>query len=304
MTQLAIKTKNLTKYFGKKAVVNDLALSVPSGKACGFLGPNGAGKTTTLRMLLGLCRPYTGEISLLGMESPTKIKDINRRVGSLIERPTFYADMSAILNLQIFGNIGSTVSDARIEEVLKLVGLWGEHEKTFASYSTGMAQRLGIAFSLLDDPDLIILDEPTSGLDPRGRANVREIIKKLIAHKEMTVFLSTHLLHEVEEICDWVCIIDEGRLVVQGQVDELLSKENEVFTIKVSEKEDFTAFFSSLDYVNKVTFSPSCYKLQAQKGSAPLLARDIIGKGINLKALIPEDKSLEDFFLKVTGNGV
>ena len=216
--QLAVSTKGLTKRFGDRTVVDRVDLAIPAGSVCGFVGPNGAGKTTTIRMLLGLIRPTAGGGSILGgslAEPPTYL----RKVGALIEAPAFYPQLSGQDNLRALARLGQ-LNLKTVAPALARAGLTARAGDKYRSYSLGMKQRLGIAAALLPDPELLILDEPTNGLDPAGIVEMRGLIRSF-ADDGMTVLVSSHLISEIEQICDYVVMIRAGRLVHQGSVADL-----------------------------------------------------------------------------------
>ena len=219
---MAIVTRGLTKRYGARIAVDGLELQVPHRKVYGFLGPNGSGKTTTLRMLVGLIRPTAGSIEVLG--EPYSWRDRQRlaRTGALIETPAFYPYLSGRDNLRVFGATGPAAARSRPDEVLEAVGLTDRATDKVRTYSLGMRQRLGIAVALLSDPDLLLLDEPANGLDPAGIVAMRELLRYLTGQGK-TVLVSSHILPEVQQLADVVGIIDRGRLVRQGRLDELLS---------------------------------------------------------------------------------
>ncbi len=219
---MAIVTHGLTKRYGPRLAVDGLDLVVPHRKVYGFLGPNGSGKTTTLRMLVGLIRPTAGSIEVLG--EPYSWRDRQRlaRTGALIETPAFYPYLSGRDNLRVFGATGPAASHSRPDEVLEAVGLTDRAKDKVRTYSLGMRQRLGIALALLSDPDLLLLDEPANGLDPAGIVAMRELLRYLTSQGK-TVLVSSHILPEVQQLADVVGIIDRGRLVRQGRLDELLT---------------------------------------------------------------------------------
>ena len=219
---LALSTANLKKSYGKQVALAGLNLEVPSGVVYGFLGPNGAGKTTTMRLLTGLIRPDSGSITMLGQPFTHSRRDILHEVGSLIESPSFYPHLSARANLRASGATGRAVSRARVEELLELVGLRDRAGDRVSRYSLGMKQRLGIAVALLNDPKLLLLDEPANGLDPVGIVGLRDTLKALAASGK-TILISSHILPEVQQMADIVGIVAEGRLVVQGPLEELLA---------------------------------------------------------------------------------
>ncbi|MGO4188180.1 ABC transporter ATP-binding protein [Pseudarthrobacter sp. TAF60_1] len=221
---LTIETRGLTKRFGRQVAVNDVDLAVPHGAVFGFLGPNGSGKTTTIRMLLGLAAASAGTVSVLGMPMPHRLQEVLPRVGALVEGPAFYPFLSGTANLHRFdaasryGTPGTR--NARVAAALERVGLSHAAGKRVHAYSLGMKQRLGIANALLSPRELLVLDEPTNGLDPQGTREVRSLVRSLAADGA-TVFVSSHLLAEVEQICTHAAIMSAGRLVAQGPLEEL-----------------------------------------------------------------------------------
>jgi ABC-2 type transport system ATP-binding protein len=217
---IILKTEHLTKKFGKILAVSDLNLQIEEGEVFGFLGPNGSGKSTTIGMVLGLIAPTSGRIELFGRDIRGDLSSVWPWVGVAMENPPFYPYLSGWDNLKIFSQILGNNGSSRIEEVLDTVKLSSRAKHKFGTYSQGMKQRLAIAYALLSDPKFLILDELTNGLDPVGMNEVRELILKL---KEggVTIFLSSHLLSEVEQVCECVGIIKEGRLITQGRVDDL-----------------------------------------------------------------------------------
>jgi len=218
--ETALRTVNLTKQYGKRTVVNNLNLEVKRGEIFGFLGPNGAGKTTTIRMALGLISANSGHVEVLGKNVVTERAHVLPRVGALIETPALYLYLSGRNNLRAIGSALGGVPDQRIEEVLELVGLRARQKDRVKTYSLGMKQRLGIAIALLHDPDLLILDEPTNGMDPAGIVEMRDLMHRL-ASQGKTIFISSHLLTEVQQICTRVAIISLGKLIVESSIAEL-----------------------------------------------------------------------------------
>jgi ABC-2 type transport system ATP-binding protein len=232
---MAVTTEGLTKRYGPRLAVDALSLEVPAGVAAGFIGPNGAGKTTTMAMLLGLVRPTAGSGTVLGagLEEPASYL---ARVGALIESPAFWPGLSGIENLRALATLGG--HDARrIPEVLALVGLDARGSDRFGQYSFGMKQRLGIAAALLGDPALLVLDEPTNGLDPAGISEMREFIRA-VADGERTVLVSSHILSELEQVCDWLIVIDEGSLVYQGPAQGFLGESGTVIALAPERLDD------------------------------------------------------------------
>lgn len=218
--ELSIKTNGLTKQYGKRRAVDNLSLAVPKGVIAGFVGPNGAGKTTTLRMLLGLVKPSRGTGNVLG-SSLERPKAYLHKVGALIEGPAFYPTLSGYDNLKVQAILGNH-DVSTIPSLLQQVGLGSRGGDRYKTYSLGMRQRLGIAAALLGDPQLLILDEPANGLDPAGIRDMRELLRS-IGKDDRTVLVSSHLLAEVQQICDWLIVIDQGKQVFQGKTEDLLA---------------------------------------------------------------------------------
>ena len=226
-----IVTNRLTKVFGRLVAVNDLHLEVRRGDVFGFLGPNGSGKTTTIRMLLGLIRPTAGRAILFGMDNAYQLSAILQRVGAIVETPVFYPYLSGLDNLRVTaassGMMSGSSNDKRLAEVLEIVELRSYEKLLYSKFSLGMKQRLGIAAALLTDPELVLLDEPTNGLDPAGVIEIRRLIQRLSALGK-TIFLSSHILHEVQQVCNRVGILQKGNMIKQGNVDELLREGEQV----------------------------------------------------------------------------
>src|SRR3954463_15221772 len=229
-----IETRGLTKRFGQRTAVDGVDLVIPAGAAFGFLGPNGAGKTTLIRTLLGLTQPTSGEISLLGLPQPAKRAEALARVGAIVEEPRFHPHLTGHENLTIVAAARDRAADARITDALERVGLTARANDRGKTSSLGMRQRLGIARCLIADPALLILDEPMNGLDPAGILEMRRLIRAFV-EEGRTVFLSSHLLDEVEKTCDRVAIVDEGRVIVQGPVGEIAARGEPTVLVEVDD---------------------------------------------------------------------
>jgi ABC-2 type transport system ATP-binding protein len=219
---MAVVIRGLVKRYGRQPALTGLDINVPRGRVYGFLGPNGSGKTTTLRLLVGLLRPDAGEIELLGRRYTWRERQMLFRVGSLIETPSFYPYLSGRENLQVLAAAGPPTPARRVDEVIDYVGLRDRAASAVDTYSLGMKQRLGIAAAMLSDPELLLLDEPANGLDPAGMVAMRETLRWFAGHGK-TVLISSHLLHEVEQLADVVGIIDRGRILREGPLSELLA---------------------------------------------------------------------------------
>jgi ABC-type multidrug transport system ATPase subunit len=294
-----LKTFNLSKRFGHRWAVKDLNLEVEKGQIFGFLGPNGAGKSTTIRMLLNLIRPSSGSFELFSKNIRSYGQKIYTRIGALVEKPDFYLYLSAAKNLQFLGALNGGVSRKRIHEVLEIVELAERAKDKVRSYSHGMKQRLGIAQALLFDPELVILDEPTSGLDPQGIKEIRELIIRLAHEQGMTIFLSSHLLHEIEQVCTHMAIIDKGIMVVQGDVHNLL-RETDFFVTEVQVDDSQRAFelLRQEAWVKKVSIVDELLKVQMPGESRPALTEFLVKNNFAVSAVVPRT-SLEDYYLSL-----
>jgi ABC-type multidrug transport system ATPase subunit len=292
-------TRGLGKRYGKRWAVNSLDLTVRRGEIYGFLGPNGAGKSTTIRMLLTLISPTTGSIELFGAPLRRGRRSVLSRVGGLVERADFYLYLSARRNLRIIGDLIGGVSKPQIDEALEIVGLAERAADKVKTYSHGMKQRLGLAGALLGSPELLILDEPTTGLDPQGIKEVRDLITHLAAEKKMTILLSSHLLAEIEQLASSMAIINNGTLVVQGNVQELLNSDDGVVVV------DATPVAKAITVIGhqpgardmKVAGNRVTVKLPAD--AVPVMNQDLVAAGVSVRSLVPR-RSLEEYFLSLT----
>jgi len=287
----------LSKRFGQRWAVTDLNLAVEPGQIFGFLGPNGAGKSTTIRMLLALIKPSRGSYEFFGQDAHRNSARVLRKIGALVEKPDFYLYLSAARNLQMLGELSGGVSRQRIAEVLEIVKLRDRIGDKVKNYSHGMRQRLGIAQAILNDPELIILDEPTTGLDPVGIKEIRELIVSLARDFGKTIFLSSHLLHEVEQTCTHMGIIDNGRLVVQGAVHDLL-KATDFFVTEIilDDPERARAILTDETRIDKITLAENVLKVHAPDEARPEIIARLVQNGLKISAVIPRT-SLEDYYL-------
>lgn len=296
-----IRTDGLTKRFGDNVAVNNLSMEVRRGHVYGLLGPNGSGKTTTMGMLLGLLRPTSGSFSLFG--STGRHEESLRRVGAVIESPALYPYLTGRQNLAYFQLISGRGSPGSVDQLLDRVGLAGRGDDRFRTYSLGMKQRLGIAFALLGDPDLVLLDEPTNGLDPEGMIEVRELIRDL-GDGNRTVLLSSHLLHEVEQVCDSVTVIARGRLIAQGTVSDLTSaNRREQVRVATTDDDKARVILSALDWVAEVEPVDGGLLATAPVRRSAELNAALAGSQVYVTEMGPVRTSLEDYFLEVTHQG-
>ena len=311
-----ISTSHLTKSFDTLMAVNDLDLEVLRGDVFGFLGPNGSGKTTTIRMLLGLIQPTRGSIMLFGFDTSRHLRQALPRVGAIVEMPVFYPYLSGVDNLRMVaaasGMQPGKANQARIDEVLTLVDLAARGKDAYRKYSLGMKQRLAIGAALLTDPELILLDEPTNGLDPAGVHEMRQLILRLAAIGK-TVFLSSHILYEIQQVCNRVAILQKGRLLKQGKVQELLH-ERERLVVRLGTPEETAqaqvilqqASQHEMEWITGVSGGTDKNNLPALFVDAPAArSQEIIAllarRDLFIAEMYQSEASLEDFFLELTG---
>jgi ABC-2 type transport system ATP-binding protein len=312
---IVISTSRLTKAFGKLVAVNDLHLQVMRGDVFGFLGPNGSGKTTTIRMLLGLIRPTAGRAIIFGMDNAYQLPEILQRIGAIVETPVFYPYLSGKDNLHAVaaasGMVSGSASNRRVEEVLEIVELGNQAKDAFRHYSLGMKQRLGIGAALLADPELVLLDEPTNGLDPAGQFEIRQLIQRLSTLGK-TIFISSHFLHEIQQVCNRVAILQKGNLIKQGSVNELL-QQSEQIVIRLNTIDETEQALRVLQQTS-VEGLPWIARVQkdTNKQNLPILRIDAPrARSAELNALLaqhhlfaaeihPQEGSLEELFLGLT----
>jgi ABC-2 type transport system ATP-binding protein len=300
----AIETAGLTKRFGDRVAVADVDLRVPSGSAFGYLGPNGAGKTTLIRMLLGLTHSTAGTMHVLGRPVPARRAEALARVGAIVEEPRFHGFLTGRENLEIVAAARKQAAHGRIEGALARVGLSERSDERVKRYSLGMRQRLGVARSLLADPELLILDEPTNGLDPAGIHEFRAMIRGFVAEGR-TVLLSSHLLDEVEKICDEVAIVDQGRVVMQGTLAELAGAAGTSVLVATSDDDRAAALMSDQRAVASATRGTEgvrvCFADDVDlQPAADELGRSLVLAGLAIRRFEPSRPSLEQRFLEIT----
>lgn len=297
--QTIIKVRNLSKKFGSFEAVKDVSFTVNKGDVFGFLGPNGAGKSTTIRCLLSLISPDNGTIELFGKSLHKNRSEILANIGSIIEKPDFYKYLSAQKNLEIFARIsGANVSKKEILEMLDFVGLGNRAKHKVKGFSHGMKQRLGIAQTLLHQPELIILDEPTTGLDPQGIIEIRNLILRLKNEQNKTILLSSHQLSEIELIANRMVIINQGKSIVEGSVEELLNSEETVVRVEIDGIESAMALIrSKFDPKELIRTSSKEAEVLLSKSRVPELTKELVLAGFTIHAIEPKRK-LEDYFIK------
>jgi ABC-type multidrug transport system ATPase subunit len=302
---MAVETRGLAKYFGSLHAVDGIDLAVPAGSTYGFLGPNGSGKTTTIRVLLGLVSPTAGSWRLLGQPMPERLMTTLPHVGALVEGPAFYPWLSGQDNLARFDAMGpdwrSATRAARITEALGRVGLTAAARKKYRAYSLGMRQRLGLAWALLRPCRLLVLDEPTNGMDPQGTREIRHLIRQLAA-EGATVFLSSHLLSEVEQVCTHVGVMHRGKLLMQGTLDELRASAAPKLRVEADDPARAAEVLARMGMADVAVQGPQL--VGTLDGLRPEdCNRSLVEAGIGVRMLLREQVSLEDAFVALTGEG-
>ncbi|OPA79256.1 bacitracin ABC transporter ATP-binding protein [Paenibacillus selenitireducens] len=303
MSKWIIETKGLSKKYKGRYAVSDLNLKIAKGEIYGFLGPNGAGKTTTIRMLLGLIKPSSGSIEVFGQSLAKQRLSILRKVGSLVEYPSYYGHLNAVENLEAIRRI-IDVPRKRIDEVLEIVGLTKEAKRAVKGYSLGMKQRLGIARALLGSPELLILDEPTNGLDPSGILEIRELIKNMPKQHGITVLISSHLLSEVEQMASIVGIIRQGELVFQDTIQNMQLQSQSVVSLRVSEAERALRLLREQGIEASFQGADSTLTMGITDDNRVAGAvRSLVSAGHSVYRVEENRKSLEELFLHIIGEG-
>src|SRR5216684_5299359 len=300
--EVVLRTRNLSKQYGTRLAVDHLNLEVHRGDIFGFLGPNGAGKTTTIRMALGLIAPSSGSVEMLGQDIATRGSHILPRVGALVETPALYLYMSGRNNLHAVGSVLGGVPDERIDAVLEMVGLRARQKDRVRTYSLGMKQRLGVAMALLQDPEVLVLDEPANGLDPAGIVEMRDLMHRL-TEEGKTVFISSHLLTEVQQICTRVAIINLGKLVTESTVAELTQGRGE-FSVTLERKEQALALIQAQVWGRDARIdSNGALITPAPEERGRNLNLFLVNAGFAPDTIAPSTKDLEQVFLHLTNGG-
>lgn len=296
-----IEISHLAKHYGSFQAVRDLNLTVEQGDVYGFLGPNGAGKSTTIRMMMTLIRPTSGDIRIFGLPLHENRSSILRRVGAIVERPDFYNYLSARRNLELLGRLsGADVSKSNVNRVLGIVGLGERSESKVKTFSHGMKQRLGLAQALIHNPDLIVLDEPSTGLDPQGMVDMRDLILELAHDHKKTVFLSSHILPEVELTANRMVIINRGKTIIEGSVQELLNAGRLKVTIETTDVPralEVLRATPSAEWIQSSTDQEIIIMLNRQ--DIPSAVAALATAGVPLRAVTPV-RSLEEYFISLT----
>ena len=297
--ELPVSARGLVKRYGELLAVDRVDLSVEAGDIYGFLGPNGAGKTTAMRVLLGLMRPDAGEVRLFGRDPQRELPEALDGVGGFVESPRFYPYLTGRKNLELFAAFDGGDAATRIDTVLDVVGLQHRARDKVGGYSQGMKQRLGLAVSLLRNPRLLVLDEPTNGLDPGGIRDMRGLIKELAA-QGMTIFLSSHLLAEVEELCTRVAVIREGRIVYEGSLADLHASAAPRYRLRTSDQDAARTILAADGRVGDVVVEDGELVFDADEATVLDLSRALVESGLGIAALVPETATLERLFFELT----
>lgn len=304
-SEQVIRLRNVTKRVGSKTIIDNLTFDVPQGEIFGFLGPNGAGKTTTIRMMVGLMSITKGEILIKGKNIKSEFEQAIRHVGAIVENPEMYKFLSGYLNLVHYARMVPGVTKDRIDEVVKLVKLENRIHDKVKKYSLGMRQRLGVAQALLHRPSLLILDEPTNGLDPAGIRELRDYLRYLTRTEGITVIVSSHLLSEMELMCDRVAILQQGKLVDVKLIKDFISStdKEQTYLIEALPAEQALNAIMKMDGVREVKAVPEGVEVVAEREQIPDILADLMRMNIRIYSVQEQRQSLEDRFLEMTGGG-
>jgi ABC-type multidrug transport system ATPase subunit len=294
---MVIETRGLSRRFGRIRAVDGLDLTVRHGAIFGFLGPNGAGKSTTIRMLTGLLRPTSGQARVLGVPIRHRLR-VGHRVGSLVDEPAFYPHLTGRQNLRLLASLSGGVRPGEIEQALRLVRLDKDADRKLRTYSHGMRQRLGVAQALVPQPELLILDEPASGLDPEGLADVRALLRSL-SEQGITIFLSSHLLGEVEQLCTEVGVISHGRLAAQGPVGSLLEAPKPITRLRVDDTDKALRVVAELASVTAEATGDGVVEVSGEEHDPSEINRRLVGAGVRVYELMPARRTLESLYIEI-----
>jgi len=303
VTVPALALQDLSKRFGRIRAVDRLSLEVRPGHMAGFLGPNGAGKSTTLYMIPRLVRPSGGRIRVFGVDIWRDFKQAIRSVGVMVEAPAFYDYLSGRKNLELAARVLGKVPRRDIDEILERIGLADRQRDKVRTYSMGMKQRLGIGRAMLGRPRLLILDEPTNGMDPEGTREILTFLRERVRTGGLSVFISSHLLYEVEEYCDTVFVINKGRLIASGQVKDILTPHERIVRVTFEGKVPERNALMADERIRQVeTLTASSLEVTLAADEPVWLNRHLLEAGFRVAAISPRQKTLKEFFLSITGD--
>ncbi|MDD4211299.1 MAG: ABC transporter ATP-binding protein [Clostridia bacterium] len=300
MASFVLKVRNLTKIYGERKAVDNISFEVFQGEIFGFLGPNGAGKTTTLKIITGLAKPTSGLVEVCGYNVVRKFEKAVNNIGGIIENPELYSYMSGIDNLKYYASLYNGITRAKIKEVIELVGMQSRIKDKVKTYSLGMRQRVGIAQALLHSPRLLVLDEPTNGLDPEGIQEMRGFLKKLAHEQKISIIISSHILSEMEQLCDTIAIIDNGKIIEVKSLQEI--KQTAEKSQKISIRVDYPNYagkiiMSKLNVEVQIAGNSIIFPLQDE--NIPKATSALIAKGISIYGVTTLTKSLEEVFMEI-----
>ncbi|WP_096437348.1 ABC transporter ATP-binding protein [Alteribacter populi] len=297
-----LQLKNVSKTLGSKVVVNDISLDIHSGEIFGLLGPNGAGKTTTIRMLVGLLSITEGKVLMNGVNIEKDFELAISQVGAIIENPELYDYLTGYQNLIHFSRMSGNVSKERIDEIIQMIGLENAIQARVKTYSLGMRQRLGLGQALMHSPSILILDEPTNGLDPSGIREFRQLLIKLAKKGKMAVLVSSHLLAEMEMMCDRIGIIQHGKLIDVQSVHDFVESEKKLTVTFTVDRVDLAEQTVQQEFDNKsYSVSHKAIEVHLEYNQVPQVTKSLVEKGIKIYGITSTQKTLEDKFLEVTG---
>ena len=301
MENTVLELKNVSKSFGKRKIIDNISLKVNSGEIFGFLGPNGSGKTTTIKMILRLIDSDDGEIKVNGLDNRKQFEQAMECIGAIVENPDMYKYMSGIDNLKLHARIRN-IDEKRINEVLEMVGLKDRAKDKVGKYSLGMKQRLGLALTLLHNPKVLILDEPTNGLDPAGIKKLRDILKKISHEENVAVFVSSHILTEMQQMCDRVAVLDNGKIVKIEQITNSEEEKIETIELRLKNKEKAIKILKEKFEVDaKVEKNNLLVTIQTER--VPEVVKELAIEDVGVKAVIPREHNLEEIFFDATEGG-
>jgi ABC-2 type transport system ATP-binding protein len=302
----AMKVSNASKSFGRKKVIDNVSFEIYPGEVFGFLGPNGAGKTTMIKMIMGFLSMDEGSVEIGGFDKDKHYEKAMSSIGGIVENPEMYKDMTGRQNLQMYARLQNNISKARVDEVLSIVGMQDRANDKVKKYSLGMKQRIGVAQAMVHNPRVLILDEPTNGLDPAGIHELRDILTKLAHEEQVAVMVSSHLLSEMQMMCDRVGIIDKGRLIDIKTMEDLrnLSGGPSTQRIKTTRPQEAIEILKNVGFDKIVGTSDSEFDLQIENKDIPQMIKALVEGGIDIYGVSLLESTLEEAFLRITGGGI
>lgn len=302
-----LELNNVSKSLSKRPIVKNINIQVKAGEIFGFLGPNGAGKTTTIKMIVGLIKPNSGSVKIMGKDIQTEREAALKNIGAVVENPELYLYMSGLENLRQLARINKSITPKDIDEVVALVGLTDRIKDKVKKYSLGMKQRLGLAQALLAQPKVLILDEPTNGLDPSGIIEFRNLLKKLSKERNLAVFVSSHMLSEVQLLCDRVAFINNGEIKSIESVNASSAAEQtstQTVVLSTPEKEKCAHILKNLPFIHTSVLDKDLFILTIDRGLTPQLVFELAKNGIPVEEIYTKKQVLEDRYLEIVEGGI